>query len=1601
MLSRMLFLFISFVLLSVVASAAAMPFKVVNLSERDIGGRNQVCLRFSQPLDAREDFQSFFSISRKGGGLVSGAWVVSSGDRLACFSHSQPATEYLVTVYQGLAAKSGDKLAHDFHQSIKTRRLEPAVSFGSRGSVLLPGVSPGLPVESVNVPAVDITFHRVRSVSTGQVLDELGSGYPYGLMRSLGQYSDLVYTGRFALDAPENQRVKRTIPMQDIAELQRPGLYLAVMKAAGSYPDVPVVTHFSVTDLGLMARRYVDRLDVYINSLTDAVPVSGVVVSLVDAKGQVIAQTRTTNSGYASFTPVPDKAVLLLAKKGANESLLRLKGPALDLSEFDIGVRPQAAQTLFIYSERDIYRPGEVVHVNALLRDGDGRLQGAPTLKARLLQPDGQVVRRVTLRGTTPGYYQVALALPEHAATGGWRFEVDKPDGKVAGYPFKVEEFLPERMKLAFAPGAAARMVLAADAPLRVPVKGEYLYGAPASGNRLSSVLRVSHWRSPIDSLKGFEFGDVRDNAALGSRELEDIFLDANGEGVIAADNSWKQTRSPLKLSLIGSLYESGGRPVSRRYDVLVWPDGALLGIRPEFAKDENPPENSRVRFDIVRATLQGEKLAAKSVEVTLVREDRQYFWEYSEQEGWHYESSDQEYPVETRTLSIAAGEHATVELPVEWGRYRLEVRDNVTGRQSSLRFFAGTDWYAEREASRQSSRPDVVGLALDKPAYRAGDVAKLSIQPPHDGEALVLVEAGDALLWKQRLAVGKAGATVEIPIDAAWHRHDIYIAVVVLRAASEVASITPNRAMGLLHLPLDREDRKLAMAIQSTDKAEPGKPLPVVVRLQQPPVTKQPIYVTVAAVDTGILSLTDFATPDPNEGFFGRRRYAVESRDLYGDLIELNKYKKASLSFGGDAPSRGGKAPAADIQIVSLYRGPLQFDAKGEAKLDFDIPDFNGRLRLMAVAFGDDVFGSAEREVTIAAPVVTQLAIPRFLASGDETTFALDVRNMSGQAQSLALTLVASEPLAIRAANQKLSLTDGERKTLQFPVSAGSGARAASIQLDVAGDKLAFSRDWSIAIRPPYPKVQQRQQRRIDPEKQADFDLDMLDHLLPYSVAAELRIDDQLDLAAKQQFSTLLQYPYGCLEQTASSTWPWLYADADTIQRLGLPAVTAQSRLQSIEKGLQHIEAMQLPNGGFGLWNNHSAEEHWLTAYTADLLLDAEQQGFPVQAQMKENALKRLQAYLRQPHLGFERFTAFGDHYRFAWRAYAGWVLSRVNRASLGQLRSLYDHHKADARSGLPLVHLGLALLRQGDRRRGEQAVLEGLQKKRDDELYLGDYGSAIRDDATIVKLLAGKPAFQGAVADKLPALAEAVADRQYLSTQERNALFLAALALSDDDDNVWAARLRKGAEQVAIRQRAAFSTDLAVADMVNGVAVDNLSQTILWASLNLSGYPEQAPEPVSAGYEIKREYFNREGKPLDISTLHSGDLVLVHLAITAPKRMQDTLVVDLLPAGLELENQNLEHSIKLENFRIDGKSLNEVQRDTEVIHEEFRDDRYVAAIDHGKYGQQSHLFYLARAVTPGNYRVPPPSVEDMYRPQYRAIGDTVDQLQVINARR
>ncbi|GLS25345.1 alpha-2-macroglobulin family protein [Marinibactrum halimedae] len=1599
------------------------PLTVLDVSEREWQGQNAIAVTLSVPLDPAKNHQQYLDVSQKDSGKMSGkadgAWVLSPSGKVLWFTHTEPNTAYDITIYQGLTAATDRQLALTKTVSLTTRDLKPSVSFDSKGHFLTAGLGNGIPVTAVNIDAVNVDFFRIDDQQLHSFLREFDRFY-YWRIQDMTHFGELAYSGRFELNTPKNTRTKRTLDVENITQLNAPGVYLAVMLPAGEYTQ-PKITWFSVTDIGLHAREYQQRLDVHVSSLKTGKALSGVSVLLLDDHSAVVGERTSTPEGIVTFQPIPQNVQHIIAQtdtpSGQHFSHIPFRQPALDLSEFDIGKRPQLPVEFYIYAPRDLYRPGEMIDFNGLLRDFDGKKTAPAIMTAKIKKPDGSVMKTFKWHGQALGYYHYAWNIPVSAPVGNWELVVEGAFDKPVVFPFKVEEFLPERMKLTFNEGNEKPEIIQRQASLTIPILGEYLYGAPAAGNRLSTLVNVSPWRLPIESLQHYQFGDATEKNTTQQFGLDDITLSADGNAdIVAKASHWRHSQSPLRIQLVSSVYESGGRPVTRAYSSLMWPAETVIGIRPDFS-DDNPEANSRVGFDIVNATAQGELKAASGLDVKLIREDRQYFWVFDDNRGWHYEWTDKEFTEITQTVSIAEGKSTHVEFPVSYGRYRMEVRNPETGLISNVRFYAGYNWYANWKAAQNNQgvvRPDKVAVVLDKGAYQPGEVAQVKITPPEAGEAIIMVEA-DEPLWMKRLSIPDEGITIEIPVSEEWNQHNTYVTATVLRPGNNKKTITPKRSFGLAHLPLDRQDRSLSVVIDAPDETLPQETLMVDITIDEAlsgvkiP-TEETLFVTLAAVDVGVLNISNFKTPNPEEAFFGKRQYGIESKDLYGKVIELSQADKASIRFGGDADmARGGQAPQSDVQIVSLFSGVVKMN-NGKTSIPVELPDFNGRLRLMALAFSDNQFGHQEKDITVAAPLVTQLSMPRFLAMGDLSSLALDIHNLSGERQHLDVSLSVSGAMSLRnddaekTTMKKVVLDDQKKTTLHFPVKATDFSGQGIVQLSIESENETdqsepmkpLHREWKLGMRPAYSAVNEYRSTTL--KKGDSIQLGEKD-LLPYlsgSVDATVVLSPSVDLGLRNQFENLLRYPYGCLEQTSSRAFPFVYATKENQERFGLPAITQQERFKRLQEGVDRVATMQLGNGGFGLWNNRSPEEHWLTAFVTDFLLLARDAGAEVPPSLLDNALKRLKRYVnRSGRFVGERWSEDQNHYSFAYKAYSAYVLSKVNQAPLGTLRNLYDRQFKRAQSGLPKVHLGIALMNMGDKKRGRAALEASLQTFPERTKYLGDYGSPIRDKALAIHLLLSNHYFTQEAMELSLSLAKEIHDRRWLSTQERNALFLAGIELSKAGEGRWTGEVILNQLSQTLSQQGMYQQVLDDHSINNGFSFTSTNDEILFSNVHLMGYPKNKPEPFESGLSIHRQWYNQKGELVSPDNVEVGDLFIVHLELSANSRTPDALVVDFIPAGFEIENQNLEHAIQLESFTIDGKSIEQLQRRSKVKHQEFRDDRFVAAMDINTYNR-THIFYVLRAVTPGDYQVPAPTVEDMYRPERRAVGETVDRISV-----
>ncbi|HKE47394.1 MAG TPA: alpha-2-macroglobulin, partial [Rhodanobacteraceae bacterium] len=1463
-------------------------FALASAHAEQYEGQLALFLEFSQPLVGTQAFDTLIAVGGPKGENVEGSWALDEDGKTLRFPYVQPDASYTVRIKAELAAADGKTLGSEVAKEVYTGPMLPNAAFASQGSVLPARETRGLPVVSVNVKEVDVEFLRVRDKEIANFFaayQKNGKRSGYELDPRYGWYgrkgkpvagiADSVYSNRFVLSGKDNERTLNYLPIQNVAELSQSGLYFAVMKRAGSFDSEYETSFFFVSDIGVHTRAYKDQLFVHAASLKSGEPLTGVALSVLDAKGETVVAGETDASGNAQLAYALNAEQVLVAKSGKDVSMLPFNQPALDLSDFAVAGRKEAWFDVFGWSDRDLYRPGETIRLSALLRDHDGNPIKPQPLFLTLKQPDGRPYAEAQLDAKDLNYFEWSREIPADAPTGRWQVEFrTDPKSKEAtqGLTFRIEEFLPERLKLDL---STAQNVIKPGEALKLAVEADYLYGAPASGNRFTARLTLAPDQHPVDAHKDFYFGDPATELPKEAKDVIDEALDEHGklESDVELGDAAKPT-APVAALLSGSVYESGGRTVTRTLKRTVWPADALVGVRPLFELKDGSDARSRAGFEVMRSNAAGEMLAGEHLKVTLVREYRDYRWTYDNESGWHFDYTDRYEDSETREINLAAGQTAKFDVPVDWGNYRVEINDPATGLTTKLPFFAGWSWNDDNRG--KEARPDKVKLALDKPSYRAGDTLKVTVTPPQAGPGVLLVES-DHLLYTRNIDA-KPGAVFEIPVTKEFERHDVYVTALVFRGGSAVEKITPARAVGEAFVSIDRSERRIDVAVEAPQQMKPETDLPVTVKA--PALAGKKAYVTVSAVDVGILNITRFARPDANAWFFAQRALGVDAYDLYGRVIESYDGNTAKLRYGGDmalAALPQARRPTAKVLTVDLFSGTVALDAKGEAKVALRMPDFNGTVRVTALAFSENQYGGADAETIVRAPLVAEISTPRVMAPGDTAQLTLDLQNFSGGSREFNVKVAADKPLAVAQGTRKVTLADNAKTTLNFPLTAQEGYGVGKISVLATGGDIKIDRHFELAVRAAWPSVMRSSPRSLDKLEPIALGTDTIDGLLADSVAARLTVSSLPPLPFATALKDLLKYPYGCVEQTTSKGFGSLLLDEKTAENLHVDGLPPDQRKARVEGAIGRVASMQIPSGHFSMWGGDSYVNELLTPYVVEFLEDARDDGFNVPDDTLQKALKRLNDDLLSgghPYYGYEH----SDHLRFADEAYSGYVLARVNRAPLGTLRALYDNDRGKSLTALPLVQLGVALKLMGDQPRAEKAVEQAFAKKVERPWYLGDYGSDLRDTALMIALVhrydLAKPDYDKRVfelAGSLTTQKHAADDQQrrfgwrwsYLSTQEQIAIARLGKTLIKDGDTVVSGTLSIGGTSSEISPDRIWSRELSGADVRAGVRFAPQGDLPLYVTTDIAGVPKTVPAADDHYVAIERRFYTLDGKP------------------------------------------------------------------------------------------------------------------------------------------
>ena len=602
------------------------------------------------------------------------------------------------------------------------------------------------------------------------------------------------------------------------------------------------------------------------------------------------------------------------------------------------------------------------------------------------------------------------------------------------------------------------------------------------------------------------------------------------------------------------------------------------------------------------------------------------------------------------------------------------------------------------------------------------------------------------------------------MPVTDKWGP-GAYVTATLYRPMDIAAKRMPSRALGLTWAKVDPGDRDLQVTSDLPDEMRPRGPMTIPVSISNLKPGEE-AYVTVAAVDVGILNLTSFKAPAPDDWYFGQRKLGMEIRDIYGLLIDRTQGVPGVVRSGGDGGMTRLKAPPPTQKLLAFYSGILKVDDSGKASVTFDVPDFNGTVRVMVMAWSKDGVGHASKDVFVRDPVVVTASIPRFLAIGDSSRLLVEINNVSGAAGDYKLSIATGEGIDFPAADAERTVTLAEKQRVSFVIPLDAKAVG---DFDVAVDLAApTGEDWptklTLGIRPAGSPVTRRDVISVAAGGKLTIDDALTSEFVPgtASVAVSLGGAGPLDVAGI--LAALDRYPYGCVEQLTSRAMPLVYLD-DVAASVGIAADTEIR--DRVQKAIGKVLADQAASGAFGLWGPYNAGgDLWLDSYVTDFLTRAAEKGYDVPDVARTIALDNLAngvAYANDFEHGGEDI------------AYALYVLARAGRAAIGDLR-YYTDSKLDAfATPLAKAQLGAAMALYGDRVRASRAfaaAMADLDREEANKGWRNDYGTSLRDGAAVLTLAAETEVGSVDLHGLALRIATMERNKRYTSTQEASSV-------------------------------------------------------------------------------------------------------------------------------------------------------------------------------------------------------------------------------------
>ncbi len=1490
---------------------------------------------------------------------------------------------YTLSILKGLRGKLGGVLKEDYNGSVAFGELEAAINFTNSKAVYLSRKGgQNIEVRITNVPKVKIVISKIYE--SNLLMAQRYGYYPKESQAEYASYGE--YDGEYADNGEgvmgdviyEKEVDTRSLPKSGGGRLlnfsqfedrlpEFKGVYHVMIRSKEDY-WVKDSRFISLSDLGLIAKEGQDKVYVFTNSLKTAAPVDGVNVSVYGNNNQLLGTGATNADGVAEIAYSRKdfsgfRPAMVIAKTADDFNYLPFSNTRVNTSRFEVGGKRNNASGLdaFIYAERDIYRPGEKVNFSVIIRDRMWKAPGDIPLKLKFLMPNGKELKTFRKNLNEEGAMEGSVDISTSAITGSYTLEVyTSNDVLLSSKNFSIEEFVPDRIRVntridkpSLKPGESATLTLNAM----------NFFGPPASNRNYETEIQVRQKSFTPEKFSNYDFS-LANQTSFFDKVVKEGKTDEQGNASIDyAVPATYADMGVLQTSFYATVFDETGRPVSRATSVDVFTQPVFFGIKYDWYY--YAPLNQPVKFQLASVGKEGNAVSATArIEVikheyrTVLTKSGSYF---------RYESQQQDKLMIENQMTIGSNTVYSY-VPRSPGDYEIRVYRPGANSYVSRSFYSYGSWGGDNNSFEVNNEGNI-DISLDKKSYLAGESVVALFKTPFSGRMLVTLETDHVLSYQYVEVDSKRSASLDLKLDGN-HVPNVYITATLIKP-HEVSDIPLTVAHGFQNVTVEEKSRKIpvqivaAKAVRSkthqkvTVKGAPGS------------------YITLSAVDNGVLQVSDFKTPDPYNYFYQKKALQVMGYDLYPLLFAELRAKLSSTGGDGemDMAKRVNPMPAKRIKVVSYWSGIKKADGSGNADFDFDVPQFSGEIRLMAVSYKGQSFGAADNTMTVADPIVISTALPRFLSPGDTAYVPVTLSNTTDKAGTVTATLSVEGALkGAGTLTQTVSINAKSEGRTQFSVVASPTIGTGKVRISVSGLGEKFEDLTEMSVRPPSTLQKLSGSGSIEGGKSQKLAIGMGD-FLPGSTDYSLVVSRSPALELGEHLRYLIQYPYGCTEQTVSAAFPQLYY-SDMSDLMQLNKQNSTNANTNILEAIRKIKLRQLYNGALTLWDGEGKEDWWSTIYATHFLLEAKKAGFDVDNSLLETMLTYINIKLKNR----ETITYFynrDQNRKIAPKevAYSLYVLALAGRSNVPAMNYYKSNPAILALDSRYMLSAAYAMA--GDKKSFAAMLPGSFSGEESVPQTGGSYYSDVRDEAIALNALIDVDPGNKQIGVMAQHVAAKLKTRYWLSTQERAFAFLALGKLARASNNSTAkADIMVDGKTVARVDGGQWRGDKNALKNTN-IEINTSGSGRLYYFWQAEGISASGAYKEEDSYlKVRKKFYDRFGKPIMGNSFRQNELIIIGITLerTYSTPIENVVITDLLPAGFEIENPRTKEIPGMEWIK-------DASTPTSL---DVRDDRIHFFVD--AWNNKQTYYYAVRAVSPGQYKMGPVSADAMYNGEYHS---------------